>query len=114
MSGLTMSLRLMQSLKHVLAEARIVRFKFLGPYLAQWSGGLRRWSNLDGCAQGAFPGGCREKAETDRWRERDRQWNRRMLLRDLEAELRDYGRTLTAVRSEAAIQRKAQLKKSTI
>ncbi len=42
--------------------------------------------------------------------DRDRQWDQRMLLRDLEAEARDYGRTLTAVRSEIAVRRMAQLK----
>jgi hypothetical protein len=43
--------------------------------------------------------------------DRDRQWNQRMLLHDLETELRGYGGTLAADRSEFAVQRIAQLKK---
>jgi len=59
--------RLMQRPKRVLAEAPIVRVKFLGPCSAQWSGGLRRWGKLTAITIGALGlSGCQNRCHPPR------------------------------------------------
>jgi len=56
-----------------------------------------------GAIEARFRVSLENKPRLTHGEDRDRQWNQRMLLHDLEAELRGYGGTLAAGRSEIAV-----------